>query len=543
MNVKSLRKLPINIDLLRVSEEDVRQLKPISEIQIFNNTNQFHPEGLFSTTVFSNIGSEYRNRIFGYINLKTTILHPMIYDAIVSLKSFYGQILSGTSRAVWDDKLKEFIKSNDQEADTGFEFFYSHIEELKFEETGSDTRSFLIKLYKHSIKTQTYGLKYFLVLPAGLRDYMIDANGKPQEDEINSLYRKLIVRSGIIDEQLAKKTPEIYDSSRIGIQLAANEVFTYIQSLLEGKHKLILGKWLTRKIFNSTRNVLANPIEYTDNINDPNRLGYNDCFAGLHQYLRALVPKTLFEIKNRYIPKIFIENNNFAYLVNTKTLKKEEVISSHIQKDYDLWMSSAGLEKIIANFGNLDTRHLPIMLNKGKHYLGLVYNDGKHVKFLQDIDEVPEQFSKEHVKPITYAEFLYLSIYTTSGKYPGLIARYPITGYGSIYPAWIKVKTTTTTQSLIELNDQWEPTDSVASCFPIRDLDFFNALSVHTSHYGALGADCDGDTMSLTALTLDESVDEIKEHLMKKEYYISSDNQFYFDISNTTLDAVLAYMS
>jgi hypothetical protein len=46
MNVKSLRKLPINIDLLRVSEEDVRQLKPISEIQIFNNTNQFHPEGL-----------------------------------------------------------------------------------------------------------------------------------------------------------------------------------------------------------------------------------------------------------------------------------------------------------------------------------------------------------------------------------------------------------------------------------------------------------------------------------------------------------------
>ena len=46
MNIKSLRQVPINIDLLRVSEEDVKQLKPISEIQIFNNTNQFHhPEG------------------------------------------------------------------------------------------------------------------------------------------------------------------------------------------------------------------------------------------------------------------------------------------------------------------------------------------------------------------------------------------------------------------------------------------------------------------------------------------------------------------
>lgn len=540
----SLQNAPINIDLIKVTDKDLVRLGgEITEIQIFDTTGNFHQKGLFSQVIFGAVGTEFRNRVFGYIDLKTEIMHPIIYSAVINLKAFYKQIMDGTVTAIWDPKTKSFIKSTSEGASTGYSFFYSHLTELIFEKNESETRSFNIDLFNKAIKKEQYDLRYFLVLPAGIRDYSVDANGKPQEDEINPIYRKLLFQSGVIDPIIAKKNPEVYDSVRNSLQKQSLEIFEYIKSLLEGKHKLILGKWLSRKIFNSTRNVLSNPIENVDNIHDKNRLGYNDTFVGLHQFLRSLAPKTVYEIRNKYIKDIFVENNSFAYLTNVKTLKKEEVVNTHIQKDYDMWTSSDGIEKIIANFGNLDTRHLPILLNKGKHYLGLLYRDDKYFKFLQDIDEVPDNFDKSKVSPITYAELLYISVQHMSGKYPGLITRYPITGYGSIYPSMIKLKTTNVYDELTELDSEWNPSMNIASCFPIRDKDFFNTMSASISHYKALNADVDGDTLSLIGVITDESISEIDTYLKRRDYYISPENKFYFSINSDTLSTVLSYMT
>ena len=544
MDVTSLQKLPINIDLLRVEEKDLVRLGgKVEEITIFDANNNFHPSGLFSTTIFGNTGSEFRNRTFGYIDLRTEIVHPLIYYAIISLKAFYKQIMDGTCLAEWDNKTKSFIKSSSEEAGTGYNFFFEHIHELVFEKNNSEKRSFLIDLFNKAIKAESYKLRYFLVIPAGIRDYTIDANGKPQEDEINPFYRKLLFQSSIIDSSIAKKTPQVYDSSRNSLQKVSLDIFEYIKSLLEGKHKLITGKWLTRKIFNSTRNVLSNPIEKANNINDPNRIGYNGTYIGIHQFLRTLAPKTLYEIKNKYIKDIFIENNSFAYLTNVKTLKREEIMNTHIQKDYDQWTSADGLEKVLANFGNLDLRHLPITLNKGKHYIGLIYKDKKYFKFLQDIDSVPEGFDKANVSPVTFAEFLYMSIYSISGKFPGLITRYPITGYGSIYPSILKLKTTNDYESLEELTPEWQPSGNVACSFPVRGKNFFNTVAANVSHYKALNADIDGDTLSIIGLTTEEAIEEVEEYLKRRDYYISPTGSFYFSVENDTLGAVLNYMT
>lgn len=543
MDIESLQKLPFNIDLLAITEQDLKKINQVKEAQIFDNTNNFHPEGLFSTSIFGAIGTEYRKRVFAYIDLKTEILHPLVYYAIITLKSFYKDIMSGSILAEWDSKNKQFIKSNTNESNTGYNFFMEHITELQFKETDSEKRHFLIDLFKKSIRENKYKLRYLLVLPAGLRDYIIDASGKPQEDEINTFYRKLISQSNLIDPTIAKKTPSIYDNVSFSLQVTTLELFEYLKSLLEGKHKLILGKWLTRKIFNSTRNVLSSYIEKSTNINDQNRLKYNQTVVGLHQFMRCLVPKSIYEIKNKYIKDIFIENNSFAYLTNVKTLKREEVLNSHIQKDYDLWTSTDGIKKVIASFGNLNIRHTPVTLNKGKHYLGLIYTDDKYFKFLQDIDSVPEGFNKDNVRPISLAEFLYISLYHLSDKIPALITRYPITGYGSIYPCYMKIKTTNKYKILEELDYEWKPTGNIAYSFPIREVDFFNTLAVHNSHLQNLGADFDGDTISCTALLTDESMDEIKEILSRKEYYISSNGSFHFSNDTDVLSATLNYMT
>ncbi len=489
MDVKSVKALPINIALLRVQETDLPKLGEVSDAQIFDNTGNFLSTGLFSVQTFGAVGSEIRNRTFGYINMKMTILHPLVYFTITKLKAFYKQIAEGKVTAIFDPKTKEFIKSNEPHAQTGYNFFISHIEELKFERNESDTRNFLIELFNKAVKENTHKMQYVLVLPAGLRDYTVDANGKPQEDEINTFYRKIIAQASIVDPIAAKKTPEVYDNIAIGLQNANVDLFDYIKSLLEGKNKLILGKWLSRKIFNSTRNVLSSNIDKSLDINSKSRLGYNECLVGLHQFARAAVPKSTFEIRNKYIKDIFIDNSTSAYLTNAKTLKKEEIFSSHIQKEYDMWTSSDGIEKIIAMLGNLDYRNQVIQLNKGKHYMGLVYRDEKYFKFFQDIDELPEGYNKDNVSPVTLAEFIYLSLYHLSGKYPGFVTRYPITGFGSIYPCFVKVSTTVESYEVEELDDQWQPTGQIAYSFPNKNSDYNNVIAVHPGHIGRMGAD------------------------------------------------------
>lgn len=538
-----LKNIPINLELLKVEEPDLVKMGKVTDTLIFDKLGNFAEAGLFSTKIFGNVGSAYRSRVFGYIDLKTSILHPLIYTVIISLKSFYKQIAEGTVTAVWNEATQEFEKSNSPEASTGYHFFYSHVDKMKFVRNNSTKRGFLIDLYEKSVQEKTYMMRYLLVIPAGLRDFTVDGNGKSQEDEINAIYRKFLFQSSIIDMAASKKVPEVYDAARIGLQNNVVTLFLYIKSLLEGKNKHILSKWLSRKVFNSTRNVASNFVERVDSIDHPNRLNYNTAFIGIHQFLRCLVPKSLFEIKEKYIRDIFIENSNRAILTNAKTLKKEEVLNTHIQKDYDMWTSADGIEKVIANLINLDIRDLPITVNKGKHYLGLLYRDTKCFKFFQDIDELPEGFSPDNVKPITLVEFLYMSIYRLSGKYPGFITRYPITGWGSIFPCMVKVITTTDSSVLTELNDMWAPSEHVAASFPTRNGDYFNTTSVHSSHNASLDLDFDGDLVSCTLVLADESITEVTNYLNSKEYYINDSGKLNFSCNTDILSAALSFMT
>lgn len=537
------RASPINVEILNLTENQVKVLGQVKELQIFGQGSNFHPDGLFSVEIFGPVGSEYRNRRFGYIDLRHPILDPGVYRAVATVSSFYEQIIHGKVTATWNEKQCCFEKDNSEKSSTGFTFFVKHLPKIKFTRNNSDARNFNIDLIEKAVKENKHLLRYLLVMPAGMRDYTITPSGKPEEDEINGYWRKLIAQSQLVDGDIARKTPEVYDNIFSNLQRALDELYVYLMSFLDGKNKLILGKWLARKVFNSTRNVLTASLDTTDDMHDPNRLRSNDVSCGIYQYLRAFAPKTLFEIRNKYLKNVFVEGSQFAYVTNVKTLQKEEVVSSHIQKDYDQWTSMDGLENVIANFGNEDLRHQPLTLNRGKHYMGLIYNDGKHFKFFSDIRDLPDTLDKKHVSPITFAEMIYICIADMNGNYPGLVTRYPIQGYGGIYPAWVKFSTTLKTLSLTELDHEWKPSEHVVHTFPVRTSGFMNGMSVHQSHIAALGADHDGDTMSLVGILSDEGIAEIRGILSNPSYYLDASNRIIFSNSADILNATLAYMT
>lgn len=478
--------LPFNISLLILSPEDLRGVRQVKVLDIFvSTTRNFHPDGLFSIETFGKVGEDKRNKVFGYIDMRISVFHPVVFKALCDLKGLYSEIMSGKSFAVFDPALKDFIKSDPINGQTGYSFFVSHFHELKFEERPSPKREFNIRMIE-KFKTKCL-MDKLVVMPAGLRDYVIDDNGKPSEDEINGMYRKVMAIAGAIENINIKVNAEYLDAARHNLQIRVMEIYDYVKNLLEGKSKLILGKWAGRKIFNSTRNVITSYIPDSNELHGPRTVGANQTVMGMYQYMRAILPLAVKHVRDTYLPSVFVGPNAPAVLVNPKTLKKE--IVNLDAEYYDDWMTYEGLEKIMARFGEENLRHEPLMIEG--YCMGLLYNDGRVFKFVQDKDELPEGFDAQHLSPITYAELLYLSVYKDSHETPCFVTRYPVTGYGSIYPSYVYLKSTVKSQSLMELGDDWAPTGSIAYEFPKKGEQFYNSMSPNVTHIGRLGADYD----------------------------------------------------
>lgn len=477
--------IPFNVSLLVLDENMTRGLRPVRSLDVFAGmTKNFHEEGIFSQTIFGRVGDEERSRRFSYIDIKVPIFHPIIFETLGKLKRIYTGIIQGKVYAVFDKALGDFVKSNQLDGQTGFHFFEKHFPLIRYPQRKSDSRELSIELI-NKFKNKTF-LNKIIVMPAGLRDYEITADGRESEDEINVLYRKILSISNSISLQAFNYSPQLLDSARNALQFNFNTLYELIKSSVEGKKKLYMGKWATRAVFNGTRNVITTNNIPIDSLGNPGNLGFNDTVIGLYQYLKATLPVSKYQIKNDFLSKVFTGSNTAATLVDRKTLKS---VQHRVKpKNYDLWMSDEGLDKLISMYGEESIRHRALEVEG--YYLGLIYKDKGYFKVFSDIDEMPEAYDRKKVAPVTFTELFYLAVYPHYKRYPAFVTRYPVTGFGSIYPSSLHLKTTVKTEELKPLNDQWEPDESlpVAWQFPTKGASF-NSLSPAPSHLSTLGAD------------------------------------------------------
>lgn len=477
--------LPFNIGILTLKDTDIQGMRPIKVLDIFaGGSRNFHPDGLFSIQTFGKPGEEKRNRLFSYIDFKIKVFHPTLFKSIVDLKSLYSEIMSGKTYAVWDPQLKDFVKSNIIEGETGYSFFTKYFKQIQYPARDSAQRTFSIKLVETHKDVALFSK--LVVMPAGLRDYTIDDNGKPSEDEINPLYRRVLGIAATLENVNLSSNESYLDTTRWNLQLAIQEIYDYIISLIEGKRKLMLGRFATRKIMDSTRNVITAAIPEVTELGGAKSVSCNETTVGLYQYLRCIMPLAVKLIRDEFSSKIFTGPNTPATLVDPKTLKKVMV---DIDPDlYDEWMTYEGIEKVCARFKEEGLRH-DILDYKG-YYFGMVYKGPDMTfRFVQDVDELPEGRSKADLYPITYGELLYISVYKQAMQTYGFVTRYPISGLGSIFPSGIYLRSTVKSHVRKELDSNWEVMGTIAQEYPIGGLPYFSSMSPPAAHIARLGAD------------------------------------------------------
>jgi len=533
--------IPFNISLLNLTDDKLVGLKPVRKLDFFDGaTKNFSEDGLFSVSIFGKVGDERRNRRFSYIDIKTTIFHPIIYRSLLKLKRFYGDIIAGTQYAAWDDVEKEFVKASALTGDTGFDFFRQHWKNIVFEQRPSDEREQNIALITKFKDIAM--LDKIIVMPAGLRDLEIQADGRQSEDEINTLYRKIIQLSNNITSESLVNNPTILNGASYSLQMTFNQIYELLEDSIQGKKKLMMGKWASRKIFNGTRNVITAVSINSKDLESKGNIDFNDTVVGVYQFLKASMPVSRHNIRMGFLSKVFTGSNAPAILVNKKTLKAEQVDLN--PRYHDAWMSDEGLEKVMTSFNEMTVRHKALEI-EGR-YVGLIYKGpDKTYKLMQDIDDLPSTRSKDDVHPLTFCELLYLSVYKTSNKYPAFVTRYPITGVGSIYPSRVFLKPTVNTEERTELDENWQPMDSgnTAFQFPINGDSFVDAISPSSPHLARLGADFDGDTASFNIVYSDEAIKEVNDYLNSKKYYLGTDGRISFSANTDTVGYVLKNMT
>lgn len=513
------KKEAFNLKLLKFSSVQLRSMRPVTSLDVFEsfNTTDFHDQGLYSTQIFGSVGDRLRDTTFAYVDIKTTIVHPLLVRTVGRLRAMYIEIMEGRTYAVWNDKTKEFDKSSESEGSTGYSFFMSHWNDLVFEKSSSLIRNQRVDLLDLWRETGVYNK--ILVLPAGLRDVEIGDTGRPREHEINPIYRKMLSISNALVSSRHSNDP-IYDRARSSLQSNFNLLYETIERLING---FIEDKWTSRRIVNGTRNVVSSQDPSVEDLDDLSTPDSDSTIMGLWQLTKGALPVSISKLRGGVVEHVFGTVEGGARLIDPVTLISETVqVDSNV---YDRWMTSEGLEKVISRQESSDIRHKPVLI-EGR-YIALVYRpkDRMVFKVFYDIGELPENFSKDDVYPLSNMELIYLCNYRGWNDLRVINTRYPVTGDSSALSSKIFVATTVVSDRRVELTDDWEmpedPTDFVAGAYPnFTDKTYIDAVKVSPFKIRPAGGDYDGDTFSNNVVFTEEAIREIDKYLSTREAHI-----------------------
>jgi hypothetical protein len=525
--------IPFNLELLDLTPHKLQSLRPVTSLDSFESgSSNFASNGLFSIEIFGRVGDELRNRRFSYIDIKVSILHPIIFRALGDLKELYHGILAGTEYATFDEQEHDFVRADTITGKTGYQFFISNWKKIMYMDTKSVTREHNISLIKRFANDAM--MNKVLVIPAGLRDMEMGSDGRPQEDEVNTLYRRLLAIANTISDASITHNVEVINTTRFNLQKAYNQIYQTFEDMLSGRRKLIQNRWTARRIFNGTRNVITAANTSVPYLGAEGGFHFNNTGIGLYQTLKCILPVTIYLLKSGFLSQVFASADQPAKLINKNTLKAEAVMLK--TKYFDKWMTDEGLETIVTSFSQEDVRHRELEIEG--YYLGLIYKgpDGTF-RLMHSIDELPEGRDAKNVTPLTFCELLYCSTYRNLNRYPLFVTRYPVTGMGSIYPSKIFARTTINVEVRRELNPEWQPMtdDHIAYQFPIRGSAFVNSLIPHSSKLARLAADFDGDTCSANAVYSEEAIQEVDNFLNSARAYLDTSGQL---LSSTNVDTV-----
>ncbi|QXN67920.1 DNA-directed RNA polymerase subunit gamma [Listeria phage LPJP1] len=481
-------------------------LPKITNPIFFNQSNYPTEDGLFSYEIFGEIGSKSRSNQFAYIDLNTRIFHPVVYKLIISLDKRIEECISGLKYfTIKDGQLVE----DDVNGETGVSFLYNNFEKLSFKKTESLQRDSKLNIIEKFDK-DTLFINKFIVIPPFLRDFNPNTSkaGRIADvDEINDLYAKLIRFGSSLDGESSFSFVRTNTESQM--QTIIYDVYKTFIDYISGKNGLVHRGLLGKSIDYATRSVISAPRSNTNRWDDT-EIKFGTVGIPLSQVCALFFP---FFVK--YINDfIDIHIEEFS---NVKNKKGEDVFIDNVKNQF----TDKDINKLVSNFiKNIPARFKAITVkdDKGNEYPVEVFHT--------DLD-----------RNFTITDLLYIAaIDITSDKHV-YCTRYPVDNYQSIFPSKIVVLSTNDTEYR-KIEDRYlENYPIIFPDYPVAENYFTDSLVINNSLTAALGADYDGDTLSIRGVFSAEANKEADQLINAKTNILSQQGESISKVGN---EAVLS---
>ncbi len=213
----------------------------------FNRDNVPTDDGLYSNTIFGT-SSEEISKTFGYINLKTNVLHPAILQALQKVSPLFKRI-------VYSDKKVNLVNGELIESDngsTGIGWLFNNWNKIDFDKYKTEKNKAVIGHFQNTKRDELFISKY-LVVPPKFRMFTQN-HGITIEDELTMLYKNLLGLTTIGQQENALMQAVLKTSNReLEIQKSVIEIYDYFLKLLEKKEGAFRASLISKRIDNNVR--------------------------------------------------------------------------------------------------------------------------------------------------------------------------------------------------------------------------------------------------------------------------------------------------
>ena len=494
----------MKIDILDIDRLiSVNKLEEVTSPRLFSNKMTYDPDGLLSTEIFG-LSKNDRRTTFAYIQLHQHFIHPHIYDKV--LKPIFKNVIyivSGQRRFT----IKDGWPIEDEENGwTGLEKLYEHWEEIDWKSKKSDNKINKELLYKLN-KSKIF-IDKLLICPPAYRDVMLagTVDSSDHVNELNNLYLKLIRSVARLSEGGLFARHQY--ASQMAIQDNLVEVLEYFKNQIARKQGLIRKNLIGKSVDFGTRTVISslnyNHMKLSDSMVDVEHcaLPISQCCSTFYPFIEAWL--------TNFFTREIINDPNLITYYDTE-LKKD---ITAVLKNPDMEFSEKKIKKMINDYClNPDNRFkiLTVDVDRGGTTLKAVMKLKGKIILDNNTTEVLD-------RPLTITDILYLACVDVCEKRHVMISRYPVgTDKGIIFNK-IRVQSTRYHIKLIFNGKEYPFYPLIDFNIPTEKVgvQFIDTLVYSNSHLDGMGADYDGDQVSVRGIWSDEANLECEEIMNTK---------------------------
>lgn len=482
--------------------------------------------GLFSEIIFGTTQDERRNK-WGWIDLKTKVIHPYIYEVLCRIQLNIDKCCRG--EGAWRiDGHHQLVPAKPTDPDynednTGMDWFIENYHKIRFRRNGSRERDERLDFLATFGPDEIFIDKWF-VMPVFYRDVENKSGSKMQIPPINDLYIDVIRYANSIEMETIGF---INNMAKYNLEKTLIAIRKKFQSLLEKSkgffHQYVMGKNPDYGV----RSVISCAV--LDQYDKPNECPIDMIHSGIPL---AEVCTAIFPFIVRWISNFMI--NNFEAATNVLPLfdkKTNEIIGTVKPEDVMSMYTPEYIKKRINKWiDNYESRFDPIEIP---------VSDGtmKHVRFTgvpysgRPSDMKAATISK---RLFTWTDLLYIAAEDCIKDKTIWIVRYPMASHMNTFPSKVHVLSTINTMPIL-LNDKiypWYPVVIPDAPKKVVSTSFNDTVTMSNMYLDAMTGDYDGDTISGRVPFTVEANEESEGIINSVKQYLNAQGSLVRNVKN-----------